>query len=174
MTALFWTLHNGSISILSVWFQCIFASGRQVEVSCLGQGDYVIIIQPAIWGQTSLNFQVWNILRIRPSYVLCSFSCVGEKQPILQCPNLSHLCPFHGKYLSSSPVGVGWVLHWEGNAAECRLGAAGGRWDHDGPALECPMSQCAMDQSSGRLFCLFLLCPGTTVDKHARVREHIS
>ena len=91
--------------------------------------------------------------------------CVGEKQPILQCPNLSHLCPFHGKYLSSSPVGVGWVLHWEGNAAECRLGAAGGRWDHDGPALECPMSQCAMDQSSGRLFCL--LCPDTTVDKHA-------
>ena len=36
-----------------------------------------------------------------------------------------------------------------GNAAECRLGAAGRRWDHDGPAVECPMSQCAMDQAQG-------------------------
>ena len=61
--------------------------------------------------------------------------------------------------MSSSPVGVGGVLHWEGNAAECRLGAVGRRWDHDGLAVECPMSQCAMDQAQGGFL---------PVDKHAR------
>ena len=46
-----------------------------------------------------------------------------------------------GKYLSSSPVGAGRALHWQGNAGECR---AGGRWDPDGPAVEsprCPSAQ---------------------------------
>ena len=60
------------------------------------------------------------------------------------------------------------VLHCAGNAAECRLGAVGRRWDHDGPAVECPMSQCAMDQTQGG----FLLAD-TPVDKHARGREGI-
>ena len=55
-----------------------------------------------------------------------------------------------GKYLSSSPVGAGRALHWQGNAGECR---AGGRWDPDGPAVESPRCPSAQWTRLRAVFC---------------------
>ena len=74
------------------------------------------------------------------------------KWATLQCPNPLHLCRFPGKYLSSSPVGVGGGFTLCG---ECSRVQAGGRRKKMGPwwaGRGMPDVPVRNGPSSGRLF----------------------